>query len=128
MSDSYDDIRNDTGNETPTIDEGDETSGSSPTSLPSVSRTQLALVVGVAVAVAVAVWWIRSNGGASSVEDVAASVADYDLEAADRAENDRVDSDGTRYYVPSDPERELDKDEAVYAALREDGVMNGGTK
>lgn len=125
MSESYADIKNASSaptSETPDIPDekapteanGEDTA--SPSLLPSVDQRRLMVLIGLVVVLAVAIWWVRENGGPSS-----ATADGYEIESSEFVENGQDDE----IHVPTDGD-ELDKDEAVYDALVEQGAMKGG--
>lgn len=125
MSESYADIKNASSaptSETPNIPdekaptEANDEDTASPSLLPSVDQRRLMVLIGLVVVLAVAIWWVRENGGASS-----ATADGYEIESSEFVENGQDDE----IHVPTDGD-ELDKDEAVYDALVEQGAMKGG--
>lgn len=107
-------------NETPSIDSdgGNDSSGGL---VPSPSKGQIALIVGLAVVVAVLAWRFKSDSDDGEDELEAALKDDLagDVEVTDE------DEDSVEIEVPVDPSDELEKDAAVLDALKRSGKMQG---
>jgi len=102
-------------------------SGDSGGMLPSVSlsRTHL-LILGVVVALALA-WKLKSGDASSAGSQSAREVEKVrEMEVGDATIRDEEGDDEVEIVVPSDPSDELEKDDAVVQALKENGTISLG--